>query len=82
MSEILNINVSYSTQFGADSAIKHVVGMARIAGLLDRNTMILKVGRCDIMLVVDVKSFSVRLHHMARQAKGSLFRLLEVYRES
>src|SRR5919197_559375 len=79
--EILNVNVSHATQFCADSAIKHVIGMAGVGGFVDRNTMILKMGGCNIVLVINVKGFPVGLHHVTRQAKRSLFRFLKVFRE-
>jgi hypothetical protein len=55
--------------------------MARVASFVRRNAMVLEVGCCKIMRIVDGETSSVRLHDVARETEGHLLRTLHVFRK-
>ena len=78
VAEVLNINMSYPPEFRSHTAVKHVIGVAGVTGFVHRNTMILKMGGCDIVLIVNIKALAVRFHDVAGQTECSLLGFFEV----
>ena len=67
--EVIHIKMLQAAQFGVNVAKHGVVGMAREAGVVFRDTVVLEMGSRDILRVIDVKALAMGLHDVARQAK-------------
>src|ERR1700722_7870002 len=66
--------MSQAAELGLESSEHCVVGVARIAGLVGRDAMILIVSRCQVTRVVYAKAFSVRFHDVTGQAESCALR--------
>ena len=73
-SEILDVDVAQAANLRAKTAIEGIVRMARVAGFVCGNSVVLEVGRGHILRVVDIQALPVGLHDVAREAKRRLFR--------
>jgi hypothetical protein len=49
--KILHVYVAYAPPFGTYATAEHVVGVARLAGFVGGNAMILEMSRSEIMVV-------------------------------
>ena len=70
--------MAQAAQLGADAAVERIVRVASVAGFVDGNPVILKVRGGYVGRIVDVKTFSVRLHDVAGEAEGGLLGALDV----
>ncbi len=73
--EILNVDVAQSANLGAKAAIKGIVRVARVAGLVHGNSVVLEVGR--MTHIADhrhLKTLAVRFHDVAGKTKRCLLR--------
>ena len=73
-SEIFNVDVAQTANLGANTPIEGVIRMASVASLIRGDSMVLEVSRRHILRIVDVETFSVRLHDVARKTKRRLLR--------
>src|SRR5215467_8645399 len=67
--EIVDVNVPQTVQLRFKGAEYRIVGVARVAGLLGRDAMVLKMCGSQIGGIVNVEALSVRFHNVAGQAK-------------
>ena len=71
--EVLHVDMMQATDFGRDATrIKSVVGVAGIACLVTRNTVVLEVGCGDVRRIVHVQTPPVGPHDVTGQAEPCL----------
>ena len=76
--QILDIDVPEPVQLHPDRSVHRVVGMAGVARFVERDAMILKMRRRDMILVVDKKAPPIGFHDVARKTEIGLLRALEM----
>src|SRR5713226_4114227 len=68
-SEVIHIDMSKPAKLGLDSAEHRIIRVARVAGFVRRDAMILKVRRGQVLRIVHAQALSIRLHDVARKAR-------------
>src|ERR1700719_4204364 len=66
--------MSQAAELGLESSEHCVVGVARVAGFVGGNAMILIVSRCQVTRIVYSKAFSGRFHDVTGQTEGCALR--------
>jgi hypothetical protein len=70
LSQILNVNMVKPSHLGPYATIIDcVIGVAGVAGFIARDPAVLKMCCGDITGIVNIETFSVRSHNVAREAE-------------
>ncbi len=78
-SKILNVDMPESAKLGVETAIEPIISMARIAGFVGWNSMILKMSGGDVLRIVHEEAPPIRLHDVARKTECRLLGPFDVF---
>jgi len=71
--QILDEQVPHAPDLGADGPKHRVIGVARVARLVPRHEVVLRVARGDVAGIVDIEASAVVVHDVAGETEGSRF---------
>ena len=63
--QVLHIDVFQPVQLHANGSVHRVIGVARVAGFVGWNSVILEMCGGNVICVIDVETLSPRLHDVA-----------------